>query len=180
MKVAPVELQHVRLRRSPFGYNRADVDRLLEDVSASYKQVWLIRDSVQAEVDQLREELERSRERERLIGDALVMAQKIADTTISEAKKTADALVREAREKADALSKEARVEPERVRQEISRLRAIERRIHERLRTFLGSAQQLLEGDVEPAEESALPQARASALPQPTAGPEGNSAEALTS
>ena len=145
MKLTPVEVQHVKLSRRLLGYDRGDVERLLEDVTSSYEEVWLERDGLRAELEQVRKELERSRENERLVGDALVRAQRIAETTIADAKSTAEALLSEAREQADELTREVRAEPARVREEISRLQAVESGLHARLREFLVAAERLLEG-----------------------------------
>jgi cell division initiation protein len=149
MRIEPVEVQHVKLKRRFRGYDRGAVDQLLEDVTASYEEVWLERDELQAEVRQLREEIERSGERERLIGDALVRAQKIAEATVAEARSTAARLVHEAEEKAEAVLKEAHAEPVRAQEQLRRLQAAESGIRARLREFLTEAERLLD------EESAV-------------------------
>src|SRR5262245_28152232 len=151
MRIEPADVQQVKLRRRLLGYHRRDVDGLLESVTASYGEVWLQWDGLLDEAARLREELEQSRERERLVGDALVRAQRIAETTVAEAKSAAEALVREAGEKAEQLTREARAEPERVREEVHRLQALESEVRTRLRDFLAAAEGLLEG---PADEEA--------------------------
>ena len=40
MAYAPVELRHVPLKRSLFGYHRGAVDAVLDDIAASYETVW--------------------------------------------------------------------------------------------------------------------------------------------
>ena len=146
MSLEPVEIQHVKLRRRffLFGYRRDEVDRLLEDVTSSYEEVWLERDGLRDENARLKEEVERYRERERLVGDVLLSAHRIAESQVAEAKSAAETLMIEARKKADELVSEAQREPERLREEIRRLRGIEDALHERLRSFVSGAQELLD------------------------------------
>jgi len=40
MSYTPVEIRHVKPRRGLFGYNRAPVDRLLEEIAESFEVVW--------------------------------------------------------------------------------------------------------------------------------------------
>ena len=40
MSYTPVEIRHVKLRRAILGYRRGPVDRLLEDVTTSFEDVW--------------------------------------------------------------------------------------------------------------------------------------------
>ncbi|HZR91739.1 MAG TPA: DivIVA domain-containing protein [Gaiellaceae bacterium] len=154
MKLEPVEIQHVRIGRRLFGYDPRAVDHLLEDVTASFEEVWLERDQLREEVDRLRVDIDRTRERERLLGDVLVNARAAADETLAEAKaraertvaearQAAEAELAEARREAEAIVAEARLEPERLRGEVERLRDIERLLHDRFAAFLASAQGLL-------------------------------------
>ena len=55
MRYTPVELRHVRLGRSLFGYKRRDVDSLLEDVADSYEEVWRERGELTDRVEDARE-----------------------------------------------------------------------------------------------------------------------------
>ena len=40
MALTPVEIRHIKLSRSLFGYNRSVVDELLDDIVESFEQVW--------------------------------------------------------------------------------------------------------------------------------------------
>jgi cell division septum initiation protein DivIVA len=142
MRLEPVEIQHVELRRVRRGYLGEDVDRLLEVVTASYEEVWFERDALLDHVQQLQAEVERARERERLVGDVVRAAQKTADDTVAEARKTAEDMLAKARKRADALDRAPR-DPDRLRAEIRILALVERALHERVRTFVTVADRLL-------------------------------------
>jgi cell division septum initiation protein DivIVA len=151
-KLEPVEVQHVKLRRGLLGYRRADVHGLLEDVTASFEEVWFERATLRQQVERLHAEVARNRERERFVGDRLRNAQKIAEDTVAEARETAERVLAKARKKADGLVIDAEREPQRLREEIRLLTTIESSLHERFRAFVSVADRVLkecvEGDVE--------------------------------
>jgi DivIVA domain-containing protein len=142
-RLEPVEIQHVELRRARRGYLCEDVDRLLEAVTASYEEAWFEREALRDQVQQLQAEVERTRERERLVGDVVRTAQKTADETVTEARKVAEGMLAKARKRADALAKAPR-DPDRLKAEIHLLTMIERALHERFQTFVMVANRLLE------------------------------------
>ena len=53
MSYTPVELRHVRVGRRPFGYHRASVEQILNDVADSFETVWRDRGELADKVEQL-------------------------------------------------------------------------------------------------------------------------------
>ena len=140
----PVEIQHVELGKSVLGYDRAAVDRLLEEVTASYEEVWLERNALREQVERLQHEVAEGRERDLRVGGVVVNAERIAQRRLAEARKRAEAVLLEAEEQAERMLAEARREPERLRHEIDRLETMEEALRARYQEFLRGAQQLLE------------------------------------
>ena len=163
----PVEIQHVQLRRGLLGYRRGDVDRLLEVVTASFEEVWFERDALREQLGLLQAEADRTRDRERLVGDLMRNAQRIAEDTVAEARETAESLLAKARKKADGLVSGAQREPERLREEIRLLTSTESALHERFRAFVSAADRVFEG----APEGTAAPADASREAPPTDGGE---------
>jgi cell division initiation protein len=143
-KIEPAEIQHVRLRRRPFGYRRKDVDQLLETVTAGFEDVWFERNALREQVEQLQADLAHSRGRDRLVGSVMRNAQQIAAETVAEARATAEVMLAKARRRADELVAEAQREPERLREEIRTLTSIEAVLHERFRAFVSVAGDVLD------------------------------------
>jgi cell division initiation protein len=134
-RLEPVEIQHVMLRRRLFGYRRRDVDDLLETVSASFEEVWYEREALRDRVETLLDEMERAGARDRLLGDVVRNAQRVAEQTIADARETAEGVLAKARRRAQELVADAQREPERLREEIRGLTIAERALHERFRAF---------------------------------------------
>ena len=78
MSYTPVELRHVRVGRSLFGYNRATVEQLIEEVAQSFEATWRERGELAEKVEALEKQLEEHRERENLLTQTLLAAEQAA------------------------------------------------------------------------------------------------------
>ena len=145
MHLEPVEIQHVKLRRSLFGYERVSVDQLLENVTASYENVWFERGKLEAELASLRNRLDGQAQAKEALEGTVKVAQSTADEVLAEARSKADAVVDEAHERSLATVHEARLEHQRLRVEIKKLEVAETEITLRLRALLTAARELLDG-----------------------------------
>jgi cell division initiation protein len=125
MAIAPVEIRHVRLKKSFFGgYRKKRVNELLEEVSDSFEEVWREREDLRDKVHQLETELRRHRELESLLRETLVTAEKSVIELKDQARSEAELVVREAHTAARSITQEALVERERLMGEATRVRAL--------------------------------------------------------
>ena len=124
MSYTPVEIRHVRLKRGLFGYRRAQVDRLLEDVIESYENVWRERADHADRVELLEGELTRYRELEGLLRTTLVSAERASHELKDQAKREAETILIEAHAEARMITRKARGEHEKLAVEARRLRLL--------------------------------------------------------
>ena len=124
MALTPVEIRHVKLRRVPFGYGRDAVDRLLEEVTASFEDVWRERADLTDRLEQLETELGRYRDLEGLLRATLVTAERAATELKEQAQREAELIVREAHTSSREITRGAAAERERLLAEARRVRAI--------------------------------------------------------
>ncbi len=125
MTLTPVEIRHVKPARSLVGgYDRDTVDRLLDDIVASFEDVWRERADMADKVEQLEGDLVRYREIEALLRTTLVSAEKAAVTLKEQARKEAELIVEEARSEARSITRRARGDHDRLVGEIRRLRSV--------------------------------------------------------
>jgi cell division initiation protein len=136
--LTPPEIQHQTLK-SGRGYDREDVDRLLEHVASSYEQVWLERDELRSRITQLEDKLGSFREQERLLSDTLVTAQRAAEDLRAEAAREGEELRARALDQVGSAKAEAERELENLRAEIEHFRTLERELRSNLRAFLERA-----------------------------------------
>jgi cell division initiation protein len=124
MSYTPVEIRHVKLRRGLIGYRRGSVDRLLEDVTTSFEDVWRERADHADRVELLEGELTRYRELEALLRTTLVSAERSAIELREQAKREAESIVAEAHAVSRTITREARAEHERLALECRRIRVL--------------------------------------------------------
>jgi cell division initiation protein len=148
VSLTPVEIRHVELPRRPFGYSKAAVDRLLEEVRRSFEDAWRDRADLRDEVERLEGEVARYREVDVLLRNSLVAAERAADELRAQAGKEAAVILEEARVRAREIAADAETERERVRAEIRRLKALEGEVRTGYRAFLLAALDRLEDDSE--------------------------------
>jgi cell division initiation protein len=125
MTLTPVEVRHLKPSKSLVGgYNRAGIDALLDEIAASFEDVWRERADLADKVEQLEADLVRYRELESLLRTTLVSAEKAAVTLKEQARKEGDLILEEARNEARAITRNARAEHDRLLTEMRRLRSL--------------------------------------------------------
>jgi cell division initiation protein len=126
----PVELRHVKLGRSLFGYKREETERLLDDVANSFEDVWRDRGELADKVEELERDLAEYKQREHLLTQTLVAAERAASEAREAARKDAELIVAEAHQEARSVTRAAQAERERLAME-------SRRVETLLRSALG-------------------------------------------
>lgn len=148
MSLTPVEIRHVRLGRRPLGYDRKAVDRLLEEVAASFEVVWRERADLRDHLERVEAEVVRFRDLEGLLKKTLLSAERAAEDLRAQARREADLIVEEARVKAREIANTAEVEREKIRGETRRLRAVEGEMRAGYKAFLLAALDRIESDTQ--------------------------------
>jgi cell division initiation protein len=123
--LTPVEIRHLKPDRSLVGgYKRTTVDALMDEIVASFEDVWRERADLADKVEQLEADLVRYRELETLLRTTLVSAEKSAVSLREQAGREADLIVEEARSEARAITRAARADHDRLLTEVRRLRTL--------------------------------------------------------
>jgi cell division initiation protein len=145
MALTPVEIRHLTPPRTNFrGYKAAPTDRLLEEIAASFEDVWRERADLADKVEQLEADLTRFRELETLLRTTLVSAEQASAQTRDQARREAGLILSEAHAEAREIQRRAAAENERLQQESRRLRV---QLQEALSAF--GEPEALEQDDEP-------------------------------
>jgi cell division initiation protein len=124
MTITPVELHHIDLKSGLFGYRRAPVDQLLEEVARSFEETWRERAEFADRIEHLQSEIARHTELETLLRTTLVSAEKSAHELKAHAKQQADLVLEEAHAEARSVTREAMAERERLLGEARKIRAL--------------------------------------------------------
>ena len=124
MALTPVEIRHMTPGTGLFGYKRAAMDRLLDEIAASFEDVWRERADLADKIEQLETDLVRYRELEALLRTTLVSAERASAEMREQARREAELiLARGACGGPRRPARRARTENERLATESRKLRA---------------------------------------------------------
>jgi cell division initiation protein len=124
MTYTPVELRHVRVGRSLFGYNRAAVEQVIEEVAQSFEATWRERGELAERVELLEKQLDAHKQREDLLTQTLIAAEQAASDVRERARREADAIIAEAHNEARAIGRSAHAKREQLLAESQRIEAM--------------------------------------------------------
>jgi cell division initiation protein len=124
MALTPVEIRHIKLGRSFFGYNRGVIDELLEDIVESFEQVWRERADLADKIERVEEDLVRYRELETLLRTTLVSAERASQELKEQARRETEVMLDEAHAESRRVRREAAADLERMRSESRRIRSL--------------------------------------------------------
>ena len=116
------EIREVSFRRAgKNGYNAADVDAFIDDVTDTVEQLVAEKNDCMRKMDILAGKIEQYREDEETVRNALLTSQKLSDTKIKEAQDKADYLIKSAERKSRAILTEAEMATEREKDKFEAL-----------------------------------------------------------
>jgi cell division initiation protein len=120
MALTPVEIRHLKPPRATWrGYRTGPTDALLEEIAASFEDVWRERADLADKVEQLEADLVRFRELESLLRTTLVSAEQLRD----QARREAELILDQAHAEARDVQRRAIAENDRLAHASRRLRA---------------------------------------------------------
>ena len=122
MALTPVEIRHMTPGTGLFGYKRAATDHLLEEIAASFEDVWRERADLADKVEQLESDLVRYRELEALLRTTLVSAERSSAELKDQARREAELILSEAHAESREIQRRALAENERLEHASQRLR----------------------------------------------------------
>ena len=107
MALTPVEIRHIQLKRGLFGYRKASVHRMMDDIADSFETVWRERSQLVERVEELETEVTRHVELEALLRSTLVSAERASQDLKEAARREADVIVTEANAEARKVMRDA-------------------------------------------------------------------------
>ena len=123
MALTPVEIRHLTPGSGFRGYNRAQTDRLLEEIAVSFEDVWRERADLADKVEQLESDLVRFKELETLLRSTLLSAERASSEVKEQARREAELILGEAHAEARRVQRDAIAENERLITESRKLKA---------------------------------------------------------
>jgi len=107
MKITPIDISGHRFGKRMRGYDQEEVRSFLNLVSAEFERIVIDNNALKEELAQIKAGIADYKERERILKETLLTAQKLAEDIKEEARKEAQLVVREAELKGSQLLDQA-------------------------------------------------------------------------
>ena len=146
--LTPLEIQKAVFSRKFKGYNVDEVRAYLHLVAEEIERLLRDVDRLSRENGMLREELDDHNQRERILKDTLLSAQKVSEDVRANARKEAELIVKDAELLSDRLIAQAQSRVADLERAIQELKMERRAARNKLQTMLDTTQQLLMLDAE--------------------------------
>lgn len=146
--LTPLEIQKQTFSRAIKGYTVDEVRAYLHLVAEEIERLVKDVDRLSRENAMLREELDDHNQRERILKDTLMSAQKVSEDVRANARKEAELIVKDAELLSDRLMSQAQSRVADLERAIQELKMERRLARNKLQTMLDTTQQLLMLDAE--------------------------------
>ncbi len=155
MKVSPMDIQKQNFGRTLRGFDRDEVRTYLNYVAEEVAGIQRERDSLDQEVQSLRAVVEDYRNREAILKNTLITAQRLTEELKENAHKQAEAIVHEAELRADRLLEISQTRAHEVEISIVDLKAHRQALRSDIRALVERITQLLNLQEEAEQEDNL-------------------------
>jgi cell division initiation protein len=144
MKVTPLDLRQSKLRITMRGYDRNEVDALLNEVADDYEQALRDSDRLRQDVQRLEATVAENREHERNLRNTLLTAQRLADEIREHAEQESRRVVEDAENRAELIFHQAQSRVEEVQREIDALKLKRKDVETTLQSTIATLRNALE------------------------------------
>ena len=146
--LTPLEIQKQTFSRAIKGYHTDDVRAYLHLVAEEIERLLRDVDRLSRENAMLREDLEDHSNRERILKDTLLSAQKVAEDLTANARKEAELIVKDAELLSERVIGQAMQRVGEIERSITDLKIERRAVRNKLQSTLDSVQQMVVLDAE--------------------------------
>jgi len=144
MKVTPLDLRQAKLRVVMRGYDRNEVDALLNEVADDYEQALRESDRLHQELQRLEATVTEHREHERNLRNTLLTAQRLSDEIREHAEQESRRIVEDAEARAELVLQKTQSRVEEVQREIDGLKLKRRDVETTLQSTIATLRNALE------------------------------------
>jgi cell division initiation protein len=144
MKVTPLDLRQAKLRTTMRGYDRNEVDALLNEVADDYEQALREADRLHQELLRLEAVVTEHREHERNLRNTLLTAQRLSDEIREHAEQESRRILEDAESRAELILQKSQGRIDEVQREIDGLKLKRRDVETSLQSTIATLRNALE------------------------------------
>jgi cell division initiation protein len=144
MKIASIDIQRQKFQIKLKGYDQDEVQSFLSTVAETVEELSRQNEQYKQEIDRLKESLGDYEERDHILKNTLVTAQKTSETMAVNARKEAELIVKEAEFKAAKLMEHAQSQVLKIQKDMLDLRLQRKALQDKIQTSIAIMQKILE------------------------------------
>jgi cell division initiation protein len=144
MKISSIDIQRQKFQVKLKGYDQEEVNNFLIVVAEQVEDLTRQNEQYRQEIDRLKELLSDFEERDKILKNTLVTAQKTSEALTSNAKKEAELIVKEAEFKAAKVMEHAQSQVLRIQKDMLDLKLQRKALQDKIQTSIQIMQKLLE------------------------------------
>jgi DivIVA domain len=144
MKISSLDIQRQKFQIKLKGYDQEEVRNFLITVAEQIEELCRENDLLKQDVERMRERLNEYEERDHILKNTLVTAQKTSETMIINTKKEADLIIKEAEFKATKLMEHAQSQVLKIQNDMLDLKLQRKALQDKIMTSIQIMQKILE------------------------------------
>ena len=144
MKISSIDIQRQTFRTKFKGYDQDEVRNFLIAVAEQMEELIRQRDQFKQEIERLSENLRDYEDKDKILKNTMVTAQKTGETITANAKKEAELILKEAEFKAAKAMEYAQSQILKIQRDMLDLRLQRKALQDKIQTSLQIMQKLLE------------------------------------
>jgi cell division initiation protein len=148
MRISSIDIQRQKFQIRLKGYDQEEVRNFLVSVAEQVEDLSRQNDQYKQEVERLKDLLRDYEERDRILKNTLVTAQKTSEEVRTNARKEADLIVKEAEFKAGKIMEHAHSQVLKIQKDMLDLRLQRKALQDKIQTSIQIMQKILEYQTE--------------------------------
>jgi cell division initiation protein len=142
--LTPLDIHNKEFKRGFRGYDIDEVDEFLDEVIKDFESLYKENLELKEEIRKQKEHLSRYKETEDALQNTMLLAQKMLEESKKNAEKEAELVLWEARKKAEQIVSGAHDQVTENIRKVEQLKAFEKQLKTRLKSFLAAQLEMLE------------------------------------
>jgi cell division initiation protein len=144
MRISSIDIQRQKFSVKFKGFDKEEVRNFLSTVAEQMEELSREDESFKQEIDRLKEILQDYEERDRILKNTLVTAQKASEAVTANAKREAELIVKEAEFKAGKLMEHAQAQVLKIQKDMLDLKLQRKALQDKIQTSIQIMQKILE------------------------------------
>jgi len=144
MRISALDIQRQKFQTALRGFDQDEVRNFLTTVAEQMEELSRQNDQFKQEIDRLRELLSDYEERDKILKNTLVTAQKTSESMAVNAKKEADLIVKEAEFRAIKMMEHAQSQVLKIQKDMLDLRLQRKALQDKIQTSMQIMEKMLE------------------------------------